>query len=261
MLLSIIITNYKAPNLLKICLQSIKEAAVNLAPEIIVVDSEAEAETEEMIEQEFSEVKYYPFNKNVGYARVVNQGLKKANGKYLLILNADIVLEKDCLEKIINYLKMRPAVGMLGPQLLNFDGSVQESCFHFYRPMTLVYRRTFLGKTKKGRAEIHRFLMNDFDKKNIKEVDWLLGAALMISRPALEKVGPMDERFFLYFEDVDWCRRFWENDYKVVYFPEARMHHYHGRGSKKTGGIIDLFFNKYLWIHIASAGKYFWKWR
>jgi len=150
---------------------------------------------------------------------------------------------------------------LIGPQLLNFNGSVQESCFCFYRPLTILYRRTWLGKTKKGKADLDRFLMKDFDRQTTRPVDWLLGAALMVRASALKQIGPMDERFFLYFEDVDWCRRFQADGWGVVYFPEAKMHHYHGRTSKKSGGIRDIFFNKYTWIHLASAVKYFWKYR
>lgn len=261
MLISVIVTNYKTPDLLKLCLRSVKGAAVNLEHEIIVVDSQAQEETEEFFSADFPEAKYRPFKKNLGYARMVNKGLVEAKGDYLFILNADIILTVGSLKKIIDYLETHKEVGLLGPQLLSFDGSAQESCFRFYWPSTVLYRRTFLGRTRRGRLEISRFLMKDFDKKSIKEVDWLLGAALVTSRSALARVGPMDERFFLYFEDVDWCRRFWENGYKIVYFPEAKMHHYHGRISKKAGGMVDLFFNKYTWIHIVSAIKYFWKYR
>jgi len=150
---------------------------------------------------------------------------------------------------------------LLGPQLLNFNGTIQESCFRFHKPLTIVCRRTLLGRTSWGKKELARFAMEDFDRQSDKEVDWLLGAALMLRRQALNDVGPMDERFFLYFEDTDWCRRFWDKGWGVVYWPSAKMHHYHGRSSKRTSGVADLFFNKYTWIHISSAIKYFWKWR
>lgn len=261
MKLSIIITHYKTLELLKLCLESLRAASFNLPHEILVMDSEAQEETEETIKSDWPEVKYFPFNKNTGYAKMVNVGLREAQGEYLLILNADILAAKDSLDKLIGYLSANPKIGLLGPQLLNFNGTIQESCFHFHRFATIIYRRTILGLTDPGKKELAKFAMKDFDKQSIKDVDWLLGAALMLRRQALEKVGLMDERFFLYFEDTDWCRRFWAGDWRVVYFPQAQMHHYHGRLSKKTGGMADLFFNKYTWIHIASAVKYFWKWR
>jgi hypothetical protein len=123
--------------------------------------------------------------------------------------------------------------------------------------MTIAYRRTFLGKFSFAKKHLDWFLMNDYDHKNPKEVDWIMGSAVMISRVAMEKVGLLDPRYFMYMEDVDWCRRFWENGFKVVYLPFAKMHHYHGKGSAKGGAIRSLLFNKYTWIHIASGIKYF----
>jgi len=259
--LSVIITHYKTPELLRLCLQSLKEAAQGIPHEILVLDSESQEETQDMINNEWPEVKFFLFKKNTGYAKIVNVGLKEAGGNYLLVLNADIVVATDSLKKMMEYLAANHMVGILGPQLLNFNGTIQESCFRFYRLLTVVYRRTFLGKTSCGKKELDRFEMKDFDRQKTREVDWLLGAAMMIKRRALREVGPMDERFFLYFEDTDWCLRFWKKGWSVVYFSEARMHHYHGRLSKKTRGAADLFFNKYVWIHISSAIKYFWKWR
>jgi len=262
MKLSIIVTNYKTPDLLKLCLESIKQAGIGLDYEIFVVDSEAQEETEDVIKEYFAgSVSLISFKENAGYARLVNAGLAKARGQYILVLNADMILFKDSLEKMLQYMEKNSKAGMLGPQLLNFNGSIQDSCFRFYRPMTILYRRTFLGRTEKGKADLAGFLMKNFNHQTTKEIDWLLGAALFIRAQAFKEVGPMDERYFLYFEDVDWCRRFHQAGWQVIYFPEAKMHHYHGRVSKKDGGVKDVFFNKYAWIHIASGIKYFWKYR
>ena len=92
-------------------------------------------------------------------------------------------------------------------------------------------------------------------------VDWLMGSAFMARKSVINKIGGLDENFFMYFEDVDWARRFWENGYKVIYFPAAEMYHYHFQSSKKKGGLADLLFNKYTRIHLASAWKYFKKYR
>lgn len=261
MKLSIIVTHYKTPELLSLCLKSLVEAARNLPHEILVVDSEAQVETEEMMLSEWPAIRYFSFKKNTGYAKMINVGLRASRGEWRLILNADIVVAKDSLEKMLAYLETHPAVGLLAPQLLNFNGTIQESCFRFHRLATIIYRRTFLGRTSWGKKELDRFALADFDRQSWREVDWFLGAAMIVGEAALKEVGLMDERFFLYFEDTDWCRRFWAKGWKVVYLPEAKMHHYHGRLSKKTGGFMDLFFNKYTWIHLASAMKYFWKYR
>lgn len=268
MLLSIIINHYHTPEILKLCLKSlIKNLPDNIESEIIVTDSETQEKTEEIMREEFSEVFFILNKKNIGFGKLVNKALKKAQGEYILIINADIIIDKkETIEKMLEYLEKNSEVGILGPKLLNINGTWQPSCFRFYSLFIVISRRTFLGKTKWGKKILNNFLMKDaltdekFAKENPIQSDWLMGSALFTKREALEKVGNFDSRFFMYFEDIDLCRRFWQAGYKVVYFPRVKMHHYHMQASKKTGGIFDLFFSKYARIHLASAIKYFLKW-
>ena len=257
--LSVIVTNYKTPELLKLCLNSLKEALAEIEAEVFVMDSQSDEDTEFVVKEFFPEFQLIPFQKNLGFRALVNEGLKRVKGKYILILNSDIILKEDAIEKLINYLDIHEDVAIVGPQLLNLDGSVQESCLRFFGPLTILARRTIFGKTNLGKKLEERFLMRDYNHKQPREVDWLLGSSLLVRADAAREVGPMDDRFFMYFEDVDWCRRFWQAGFKIVYFPEARMYHYHLRTSKKAGGILDLFMNKYTRIHISSAVKYYLK--
>jgi len=262
--LSIIIVHYKNQELLKLCLKSIKNNLMDKSinpetPETIVIDSQAQAETEELISENFNWVKYFPFKQNIGYAAGVNQGLKTAQQKNILILNPDIIITPGSVEKMIAHLESNSAVGLLGPKLLNFNGQTQNSCFRFYKPATVIYRRTFLGKTFPGKRELAKFNLSDADKNSLIYPDWLMGSALLTTKKAVEKVGLMDERFKLYFEDVDWAKRFWENGYKVVYFPESFLLHYHIRRSKAGLGFLDVFLRKETRWHIQSAIKYFFK--
>ena len=103
--------------------------------------------------------------------------------------------------------------------------------------------------------------MTDANPQKIQTPDWLMGSVLMVRREAINKIGPMDERFFMYFEDVDWSRRFWHNDYKVIYYPESVAYHYHQRESNSKLGILDAIFNKKTRWHIKSAISFFWKYR
>jgi len=268
MILSVIINHHQTPAVLKLCLESLLEnLSKDIESEIIVADSETQEETEEMMREFFPQVIFIPAKKNIGFGKSVNKALKKTKGEYILIINADIIIDqKETIRKMIDYLKSNSKIGLLGPQLLNINNSRQISCFRFYTPLVIVCRRTFLGKTKWGKKVLARFLMDDvFKKNNFKKdkpifVDWLMGSALFTKREALEKAGYFDERFFMYFEDIDWCRRFWNSGYKVVYFPKVKMYHYHIQASKKKGGVFDLFFSKYTRIHLASAVKYFLKW-
>jgi len=259
--LSIIITNYKNPDLLKLCINSILNNVKNIEYEIIVADSATEEVTEMMMREEFPAVKFFPFAQNVGFKKLVNTGIESSLGDYFLILNGDILVKKNSVEKMLEYAKKDNTLGMIGPRLLNFNGTPQDSCFRFYKPITIMYRRTVLGRLPFARKHLEWFLMKDYNRKEPMDVDWLMGSAMLIPRKAFEKVGPMDERFFMYMEDVDWCRRFWENGYKVLYYPLVEMLHYHGKGSGKNGFFYSIFFNKLTWIHINSAIKYFLKYR
>jgi len=260
-MLSIIITHHRTPVLLKLCLKSIKENIGQLEHEIIVVDSQAEPETQDLIKEKFPSVRFISFSKNVGYAKIVNKGIESSQGEYLLILNADIIVLKESIKRLVEFIQSHPQAGLVGPQLLTFSNLIQDSCFCFPNIGAIIARRTFLGKLNWGKKKISRFLMKEEDLSFLKIVDWLQGSAMLVRKEAIKKVGLLDERFFMYLEDADWCRRFWQNGYEVVYLPTAQMAHYYYRTSKKWGGFLDIFLNKYTRLHLISAVKYFWKWR
>ncbi len=261
MKLSIIITSYKQPEMLKILLDSIKQNLTMSQSEyeIIVSDSETEEQTAMMMREDYPSVVFISSAENIGFGRTVKNGYEKSRGEYILILNGDVIVKKNAIEVLLTYIEDHSKVGVVGPKLLSFNESVQPSCFRFYTLATILYRRTFLGKMTFGRKYVDRFMMKDFDHNSTRTVDWVQGSAMMTKRKFIEKVGLMDPRFKMYFEDVDWCRRFWEAGYKVVYFPEAQMYHYHGRGSAGRGVVKTLLSKRLAWIHIGSALKYFWK--
>jgi len=260
-MLSIIITHHQTPVLLKICLKSIKENIGQLEHEIIVVDSQAELINQELIKEKFPSVRFISFSENLGYAKIVNKGIESSRGEYLLILNADVIILKESINRLLEFIKSHSQVGIVGPQLLTFSNFVQSSCFRFPNIGAILARRTFLGKLNWGKKKINQFLIKEEDFSSIKAVDWVQGSAMLVRKEAVEKVGLMDERFFMYLEDADWCRRFWQNGYRVVYLPSAQMAHYYYRSSKKWGGFLDVFLNRYTRLHLISAFKYFWKWR
>ena len=251
-MLSIVVTHHNTQELLDLCLRSIKDTVKRIKYEIIVVDSESQEKTRELIRERHPGVKLLPFKKNLGYSKIVNTGLRKARGDYILILNADIIVLEGSVSKMLKYIGSHSDVGIVGPQLLDFTGNVQPSCFSFPSIGAILARRTFLGKTKWGKRQVKKFTQS---------VDWLQGSAIMVRKDALKKVGLLDERFFVYFEDTDWCRRFWQNGYKVIYLSTAKMAHYYHRASKRWGTVLDVFLNKRTRIHILSALKYFWKYR
>ena len=257
-MLSIVIVNFKNPALLRLCLKSLERILdPNFNKEIIVVDIVSSIKTRNVIQEEFSEVQLIALKNNVGFTKGVNEGIKKSKGDFVLILNPDIIPLPNAIEHMYKFMKNQPKVGVMGPKLLNFDGSIQDSCFKFPNPLTFVYRRTFLGKTPLGKKHLNRFLMRAGDRSKSLEANWLSGSSTMISREAINKVGLMDERFFLYMSDVDWPRRFWDNGYKVLYYPLAQMYHYHIRESKGKYGVLDIIFKKESRWHLMDAFRYF----
>jgi len=251
--LSIIIINYKTPEILALCIKSLKSTIAKIRYEIIVVDVESDYKTEYFICDSFPDIAFVPLKTNAGYSKSVNAGIKKTDpaGKYVLVLNADIIAKPEAVDKMFSYMEQNPKTGISGPQLLNFNNTFQNSYFRFYTPNIILYRRTALKDFSFAKKSLDHFLMKESDHNLTQPVDWLMGSALFMRRSALEKVGPMDERFFMYFEDVDWCRRFWDNGFRVVYYPKVKMMHYHGKQSSES--------KKYAIIHIISAIKYFWK--
>ncbi len=261
--LSIIINHYKTPDVLKISLNSIRENVVDISYEIFVTDSQTEMSVKEDIENLYPEVYFIEHEKNVGFSKIVNDAIKVARGEFLFIINADIIFkDKEGIKRLIDYLHTHQDVGVVGPKLLNIDGSLQHTYFRDYTFLTVLARRTIFKKIKLGRRILDSFIYKDVgDVADYLYVDWLMGSAYLIKKDVIEKFSLyFDERFFMYFEDVDFCRRAKNNGLKVAYFPKAEFIHYHKRASYGGSGSFDIFSNKMTRVHLRSYLKYLWKW-
>lgn len=239
--LSIVILNYKTRGFLKQCIRGLEKSRLPKASEIIVVDNASGDGTPEMMREDFPHHTFIASPRNGGHAAGVNLGIAESRGKLIVSLNTDIAVFDDSIERLLAFMDQRPNVGLAGPRLMNPDGSVQLSCFRFPSLFTPVLRRTPLGKLGWAKRQLRNFLMTDFDHRSSRPVDWVLGASMIVRRSALERVGTFDERFFLYFEDVDWCRRFWQAGYEVWYAADAEMVHYHKRESAENPGLKGMF--------------------
>lgn len=156
-------------------------------------------------------------------------------------------------------METHPEIGILGPQLYFFNGQIQDSCRRFMRPTDLIIKRTPLQRFKYFKNRLDEYVMAKYDHKTTQDVDLVTGACFITPKKTFEEVNGFDERYFLFMEDADLCRKMWGANFKVVYFPEARSLHYHKRLS--GGNLLSLFTQKVFWIHLQSAAKYFWKWR
>lgn len=260
MKLSITIVNYNSARLTHSCLESLLTQKLPAETSIVVVDNASSDESVSFLRSDFPEITVISNEHNLGLARAVNQGFGHSRSDYYLTLNPDIIALPGSITTLINYLEKNPTVGICSGKLMSPNGELQPSCFRWYTPMTVVYRRTWLGRTARGRKVVSDFLMKDFDHASARDVDWLMGSCLMVRGKALAQVGGMDERFFLYFEDVDWCRRFWEQGWRVSYLPTAEFSHFHQQSSR-TQTLFGMVFNWTTREHIRSALKYFFKYR
>ena len=276
--LSIVIVNYKSSQKTSKCIESILESDLSeINYEIIIVDNNSDDDICSVIEEMVSNgreqeprIKFIQSEENLGMGGGNNLGIRKSDGRFILVLNPDTIVRNNAIKILYDYASFDKDVGIVGPKLLNPDNTLQYSCFCFPKFFTPILRRTFLGNFFK--KHIDKFLMKEFDHNNIREVDWILGSSLMIKRDVLEdikilyrnfrsqkgdKVEYFDERFFMYFEDTDLCKRMKSNDYKVVYNPKALVVHDHVRGSAENKWFIAPFTNKLAREHIKSWIKYF----
>ncbi|MEK9132313.1 MAG: glycosyltransferase family 2 protein [Patescibacteria group bacterium] len=261
MKLSCIIVNYNLKYLPRLCIEAISRSVCDFPFEIIVVDNDSHDESVDYLEQmhKKGEITLVHSGSNLGYGRGNNLGVKYAKGKYILILNPDVSVETDTLQKMVNHMDSHGEVGLLGPQLYFFNGQIQDSCRRFMMPIDLVIKRTPLQRLKFFKKRMDEYVMANFDHSMTQEVDLVTGACMMLPREVFKKIGGFDDRYFLFMEDVDLCRKVWESGHKVLYFPQARALHYHKRLS--GGSVFWLLGQKVFWIHMNSALKYFWKWK
>lgn len=254
MKLSFIILNYKTPHHLRLCLERLTQYTFPFPSEIIVVDNASGDTSLHMVESRFPTVRCVANKQNIGHPGGINRGLSKAHGEYIAILNPDIIVRKQHdIENIINYMEHHERVGFIGPQLHNPDGSIQYSCYRHYSLLTPLYRRTPLGQLPFAKRDIARHLMIDISHQQTMEVEWLLGAFLIVRRETIQNIGPMNEKFFLYFADYEWCDRARRNGWKVIYFHETNdIIHYHQRASAQTRHSIRQLFSYVTRMHIRD---------
>ncbi|MCB9802620.1 glycosyltransferase family 2 protein [Candidatus Nomurabacteria bacterium] len=256
--LSIIILNYFNKDLIRELLKNISTLNLPYNYEIIVVDNASYDGIAELVKNQ-DKVRFIQNSVNSGFAAGNNLGIKQAKGKYILICNPDLAFFSPAIEILYQYLEVHPEVALAGPRLINPDKTLQYSATAFPDWRLPFFRRTFLSKTKNGSAWLKKYLLADHDHQKNFYAPALFGACLLVRASSLFKVGLLDERYFMYMEDLDWSRRFWENGFKVAYVGEAEVIHLHKRDSAQS--LLKIFTKKTARAHIFSFIKYLWKFR
>lgn len=234
--LSIIIVSRNTGEMLRRCLASLSAGTGGLACEVVVVDNASRDGSPEVVRTEFPRALLIANDTNAGFGRACNQGMARTTGEYILLLNADTQVVGTAIPTMVAFMRAHAEVGALGCRLLNADGSFQASCRRFPTLRTEVWERTGLSRLFPRSPLFAAYRMAGADFGQAQEVDQLMGACLLLRRAALEAVGPMDEGFFLYYEEVDLCFRLKQAGWKIYYLPEAQVIHHGGQSSQQELG-------------------------
>jgi GT2 family glycosyltransferase len=246
--LSIIIVPWNCRDELAACLRALDPGRCRVACETIVVDNASRDGTARMVVEQFPGVLLIANEENRGFAAANNQGLAQATGRHVLFLNPDTVVHDDALEALVRTLDGDESIGACGPQLLNADGSIQPSVREFPTFPALLYQYTPLRALGLGRGAYQRYKARGFDFTRPADVASLMGAALCVPRRVLDRVGPFDERFFVYFEEVDLCRRIADAGLRVRFVPEARITHLGGASAEQGPASFYLFRSMFRYL-------------
>jgi GT2 family glycosyltransferase len=228
---SIIVVNWNTKSLLRDCLISVYEESRDIDFEIIVVDNASTDGSREMIRNDFPKVILIENIKNRGFAAANNQGIAVAKGRYVLLLNSDTIVLDNCIANIVSFADTQPRAGVIGCRVLNSDRTLQPTCFMFPSILNLLLSSSYLYKLFPNNRFFGREQMTWWDANYVREVDIVKGCFMLIRREAIEKVGGLDENFFMYAEETDWCYRFRKCGWKVMFAPVGEIIHYGGQST------------------------------
>lgn len=255
MKLSVIIVNYNVKHFLEQCLHSVYKAAKGIEAEIFVVDNNSVDGSAHLIREKFPELHFIENKENVGFSKANNQAIRIATGKYILLLNPDTVVEEDTFSKVIGFMENHPEAGGLGVKMIDGKGNfLPESKRGLPTPWVAFYKMFGLSKLFPNSRRFGKYHLTYLNENEIHEVDVLAGAFMLMRRETLDKVGLLDETFFMYGEDIDLSYRITLGGYKNYYFPETTIIHYKGESTKKGSlNYVKVFYN----AMIIFARKHF----
>lgn len=257
MKLSVILVNWNTSDLTRNALVSVFKEIKNIDFEVIVVDNNSADSSVEMIKKEFPQVVLIENKDNRGFGKANNQGLKIAKGDYLMFLNTDVIVLDGALNKLVNYLDQHLDVMMVGPRLLNKDLTFQHACRRTLpNPLNSFFHLFGLTKIFKNNKFVNQYKQYNSDPEITAPTEALSGAAMLFRRQVYQEIGGFDEVFFMYGEDLDFCKRVLDKGWKTVYVSEAKIIHFGGQSSGKRRTKSLLNFYEAMWLYYK---KHFYK--
>jgi GT2 family glycosyltransferase len=250
---SIVIVNWNTRDIVRNCLCSTYGQTKNVDFEVIVIDNASMDGSAKMVQTEFPQVNLIKNSNNVGFAAACNQGIAISKGKYVLLLNSDIVILDNAIAKAFTFAETHPEAAVVGCRVLNPDKTVQQTCFMFPSLLNMLLSTTHLHKLFSSSGFFGREYMTWWDRDDVRQVDCVTGCFMLVRQNAIKDVGTLDERFFMYGEETDWCYRFKKAGWVTLFTPGAEIVHLDCASSKQIAdkmflqlrGSISFFFKKH----------------
>lgn len=266
---SILIINWNTRDILRDCLKSVYRQTSSIHFETIVVDNASSDGSVEMIQREYPQVILIKNDRNRGFAAANNQGIAIAQGRYVLLLNSDTVILDRAVSKTLAFADQHPEAAVVGCRVLNPDRTLQPTCFLFPSLLNLFLSSTYLYKIFPQSRFFGREQMTWWDRNDVRQVEAVTGCFMLVRKKSIEQVGMMDEKYFMYAEEADWCYRFQKAGWKNLFFPDAQIIHLGGQSTRKVSSEMTvclrlsllLFFQKHyskLCYRAAQALFFFW---
>ncbi|MBN1878770.1 glycosyltransferase family 2 protein [bacterium] len=236
-------------------IRSVRAGSEGLTVEYFVIDNGSTDSTSDVLNQ-YQDIHVIRQRTRIGFATNNNLAILRSTGRYVLLLNPDTIMDPDTLPFMVHYMDGHTDIGAASCKLVNPDGSIQHTARRFPTAGAIIARWAHLDRLYPGMRLLRNYLMSDWDHETERDVDWLVGAFIMVRREVIEQVGPLDPAFDpLYYEDIDWCYRIRKNGWRIRYVPYVKTVHLYDRESAQT------LFNRWTLIHFRNILRYFWKHR
>lgn len=246
---SVILVNFKTPELTFKAIESVYLSITQYSYEIILVDNYSCDGIVELVKSSFPDIRIIENVDNVGYSKANNQGMQIAMGLYILLLNSDTVIQPDTLETMISFMDAHPTVGASGCKVVLPNGELDKACRRgFPTPSASFYYAFGFSKLFPNVPRFNQYQLGYLDPDESYPVDCLVGAFMMVRREVIDQVGGLDEEFFMYGEDIDWCYRIKQAGWEIYYYPKTSITHYKGASSRRKPFKIVYEFHRAMWL-------------